>query len=393
MNEDNSVNKKLLFLAIIFLILYFTPFNNPTIQKSIYEAFFMLSEYAREHVLLCLIPAFFIAGAIYVFLRGEAVLRYLGPRAPKWIAYSIASVSGAILAVCSCTILPMFKGIYKKGAGLGPAVAFLYSGPAINVLAIILSAKVLGIGLATARTIGAISLAIIIGLIMQLIFQKEDNERLTDEKLFQSKTLHSPRPLWQDVAFVATLIGILIFLNWKSTQGTSIIWDFLYQIKWFILIFLFLFLTFALWKWFKKEDISEWIQASKDFGVQILPLLFVGVFLAGFFLGRPGHSALIPSEWITSIVGNNSLTSNILAAVSGALMYFATLTEVPILQGLMGAGMHKGPALALLLSGPSLSLPSLIVIWSVLGAKKTLTYLVLVVLLSAFAGMLYGLIV
>ncbi|HBD93179.1 MAG: permease [Spirochaetes bacterium GWF1_31_7] len=384
-----SKNISLLIVTLIFLFAYFVPFGNPRIAGSISEAFLMLGEYAQQHVLLCLIPAFFIAGAIMVFLNQQAVIRYLGPKANKVIAYSVASFSGAILAVCSCTVLPIFKGIYKKGAGLGPAISFLYSGPAINILAIVLTAKVLGWQLGLARTIGAIVFAFVIGFLMHLIFRKEDEKRLTDERMFAYHGGEG-RKLWQDSLYMFSMIAILIFLNWAPSKGSMSGWDVIFNYKWIISGFFGILLITFLILWFTKEEIKDWVIATRDFAVQIVPLLFGGVLVAGFLLGRPGHEALIPMKWVAGLVGGNSLFSNFIASISGAFMYFATLTEVPILQGLMGAGMGKGPALALLLAGPSLSLPSMLVINGELGLKKTSVYVILVVILSTLAGWVFG---
>ncbi|HUV08947.1 MAG TPA: permease [Spirochaetia bacterium] len=387
-----SANLVLLLLAGVFLFAYFVPFEDAGISRAVGEAFLMLSEYARQHVLLCLVPAFFIAGAIMVFLNQQAVIKYLGPEAKKIVAYSVASVSGAILAVCSCTVLPLFKGIYRKGAGLGPAVSFLYSGPAINILAIVLTAKVLGLKIGVARAIGAILFAFIIGFAMHLIFRKADEKRLTDEGMFQSAGGELPRSLGQNGLFMLSMIGILVFINWAPSRGSLAIWDTVYTYKYAISGLFAIILVFTLLKWFRRDELKDWVVATRDFTIQILPLLFGGVLVSGFLLGRPGHQALVPESWVASLVGGNSLLSNLIASFSGALMYFATLTEVPIMQGLIGAGMGQGPALALLLAGPSLSLPSILVINSELGPKKTLTYVGLVVVMSTIVGKLFGLI-
>ncbi len=387
-----SINLKLIILAVVFLFAYFVPFGDVRVSRAVVEAFLMLSEYAREHVLLCLVPAFFIAGAIMVFLNQQSVIRYLGPKAGKITAYSVASVSGAILAVCSCTVLPLFKGIYRKGAGLGPAVSFLYSGPAINILAIVLTAKVLGFKIGIARAVGAILFAFIIGFLTHLIFRKEDEKRLTDESMFQSGSEELERSLAQNILYMLSMIGILVFINWAPSQGSLAIWDFIYKYKYMITAIFALLLLFALVRWFRREELKNWVAATRDFAVQILPLLFGGVLVAGLFLGRPGHQALIPEAWVASLVGGNSLFANFIASMSGALMYFATLTEVPIMQGLLGAGMGRGPALALLLAGPTLSLPSILVINSELGPKKTMTYVGLVIVMSTLAGKVFGLI-
>ena len=382
----------LVITVLVFLAAYFTPFDSPGFTRSIQEAFLMLGEYAQQHVLLCLVPAMFIAGAITVFLNQQAVIRYLGPKAPKPVAYGVASVSGAILAVCSCTVLPLFKGIYKKGAGLGPAVAFLYSGPAINILAIVLSYKIFGWKMGAARMIGAVFFAVIIGILMQFIFRKEDENRLADERMFKYAGTEGGLSLSKMVVYIGSMIGILVFINWADSRGGSAAWDAVFRAKYWITGAFSLVLLYALVKWFRKDELGLWMRETRDFSLQILPYLFFGVLVAGFLLGRPGHDALIPTSWVGSLLGGNSILSNFGAAISGAFMYFATLTEVPIVQGLMGAGMGKGPALALLLAGPSLSLPSILVINGELGLKKTATYVVLVVLLSAFAGWVFGMI-
>ena len=383
-------NRLLVVLTGIFLFVYLVPFASPRVSAAVQESFLMLSEYAREHVLLCLVPAFFIAGAIMIFLDQQSVIRYLGPDARSVVSYSVAAVSGTILAVCSCTVLPIFKGIYKKGAGIGPAISFLYSGPAINILAIVLTAKVLGLQLGVARAVGAVVFAVVIGFLMHLIFRKEDKARVTNAAMFQSNTDGSERSLGKMAVYMASMIGILVFINWAPSQGASRVWDFVYRAKYFITGGFALVLVYSLVRWFKRSDLSDWVKATRDFAIQILPLLFGGVLVAGFLLGRPGHMALIPERWIAQLVGGNFLGANLVASVAGALMYFATLTEVPIMQGLLGAGMGNGPALALLLAGPSLSLPSILVIQSELGWKKTAVYVGLVVVLSTAAGLLYG---
>lgn len=388
--KEYSPNAILGIMVLVFLAGYFIPFEAPRVTASVREAFLMLSDYARQHVLLCLVPAFFIAGAITVFLKQDAVIRYLGPKANTFVAYSVASVSGAILAVCSCTVLPLFKGIYKKGAGLGPAVSFLYSGPAVNILAIVLTAKVLGPKLGIARAAGAVLFAFVIGVLMQFFFSKEDEKRITDERMFQASSEKMHRKLWQDALYMISMIGILVFLNWAPSRGSLAVWDFIFHWKWVISGVFGAALMGMLVLWFKKDELKNWVVATRDFAIQILPLLFFGVLAAGFLLGRPGHEALIPTQWVAGLLGGNSLFANFFASISGALMYFATLTEVPILQGLIGSGMGQGPALALLLAGPSLSLPSILVIGGELGWKKTLVYVSLVVVLSTAAGFFYG---
>jgi len=382
---------KFLIIVTTFIAAYYIPFDKVQIQKALVESFLMLQDYAREHVLYCLIPAFFIAGAIAVFVNQAAVMKYFGAQAKKILSYSVASVSGTILAVCSCTVLPLFAGIYKRGAGIGPATAFLYSGPAINVLAIILTARVLGAELGIARAVGAILFSVIIGLAMAFIYRKEEQERNGQAAVMNAGMDEKERPLWQTGIYFLTLVLILIFAAWGKPAQPVGFWNAVFQMKWFLTIALLAALAVQLWKWFKKDEMGEWVNQTWFFAWQILPLLFAGVLVAGFLMGRPNTNAgIIPAEWIQSALGGNSISANLLASVSGALMYFATLTEVPILQGLLGAGMGKGPALALLLAGPALSLPNMLVIHSVIGTQKTLVFVALVVILSTFIGWLFG---
>ena len=381
---------KLLLIVLIFVGAYYVPWADPRIRQSGLEAFMMLQEYAREHVLTCLIPAFFIAGAISVFVSQAAVLKYFGATAKKILSYSVASVSGTILAVCSCTVLPLFAGIYSRGAGIGPATAFLYSGPAINVLAVVLTARILGWQLGLARAVGAIVFAVITGLLMAFIFRKDDAER-TAGQIYLPEEEGDGRTLTQEALFMLTLVLILIFAAFaKPAEGSAGLWPAVFAAKWYITAGLLIILGFMLKRWFVKDERVNWVQSTWGFMKQILPLLGAGVLVAGFMLGRPGHAALIPEHYIETLVGGNSIWANLFASLSGALMYFATLTEVPILQGLLGAGMGKGPALSLLLAGPALSLPNMLVIGGVMGVKKTAAFCVIIVILSSMAGMTYG---
>ncbi len=384
---------KFLLMVTVFLACYFVPWDSEVVRRSGLEAFMMLQEYAREHVLTCLVPAVFIAGAISLFVSQASVLKYFGPAANKILSYSVASVSGSILAVCSCTVLPLFAGIYTRGAGIGPATAFLYSGPAINVLAIVLTARVLGWELGLARAIGAILFSIISGLLMALLFGKDDSSRAAGQ-IYLPEDTGKGRTLLQESVFMLTLVLILIFAAFAPPrQGEEGLWAIIFEAKWFITAALLVVLAVILKAWFSKQECIKWLEATWGFMKQIFPLLGAGVLVAGFLLGRPGHPALIPDHYIQGLVGGNSLAANLFASISGALMYFATLTEVPILQGLMGAGMGKGPALALLLAGPALSLPNMLVIASVMGVRKTAAFSIIIVVMSTVAGMLYGWIV
>jgi len=383
--------QKFLLILGLFILFYFLPFDHARVQTAFLEGLFMLQDYARRHVLLCLVPAFFIAGAIQNFISKEAILKYFGPRGNKVLAYSIASISGAILAVCSCTVLPMFMGIYYAGAGLGVATTFLYSGPAINILAIIMTARVLGAQMGLARIIGAVVFSVVIGLLMALIFFRSEEQRAEAFAQLGLEVPKTRRRLYHNVLYFAAMILFLVFANWGRPKEPIGFFNAVYSVKWFLAgVFLLLTLIMVIF-WFNGEERKAWVIATWGFAKQILPLLLGGVFIAGFLLGRPGLNAgIIPDRIIAGLVGGNSIFSNLFASVSGALMYFATLTEIPILQGLLGSGMGKGPALALLLSGPALSLPSMIVILRTIGLKKGLTYILLVVVLSTIVGMLFG---
>lgn len=375
------------FLGCFYLPVELLPFRNP-----LFESLALVRWYAREHVLLCLVPAFFIAGAISVFVSQASVIKYFGAEAKKIVAYSVASVSGTILAVCSCTVLPLFSGIYKKGAGLGPAVAFLYSGPAINVLAIIMTARILGWQLGVARAVGAIVFSVVIGLLMHVIFLKEERERQVNGK-FEFGEEEETRPLWKNGMYFFSMVAVFVFANWgKPQEGDTGWWAIIFGSKWVITLIFLTLLGIMLLRWFKKNELKEWTQSSWGFAKQIMPLLLAGVLVAGLLLGRPGHEGVIPSVFIERLVGGNSLFANFFASIVGAFMYFATLTEVPILQGLIGSGMGKGPALALLLAGPALSLPNMLVIRGVIGTKKTLVYVGLVVVMATFSGIIFGMI-
>ncbi len=422
--------KKLAAIVAVFLGCYYLPVGSVRFDNAILEAFHLVKWYAQEHVLLCLIPAFFIAGAIGVFVSQAAVMKYLGAKANKVLAYGVASVSGTILAVCSCTVLPLFAGIYRMGAGLGPAIAFLYSGPAINVLAIVLTARILGMELGIARAVGAIAFSLVIGLAMHFIYRKEEIAKAAAQIAMPDDK--AGRPLWQTALYFASMVGILVFANWGKPDQTEGAWAAIYAAKWTITGGFALALAAMLNLWFgikawkivvtavpvaalaflfpeqplvaftagviglstftstDKGEAGEWFATSWGFAKQILPLLLFGVLIAGALLGRVGHEGLIPSEWVASAVGGNSLASNFFASFAGAFMYFATLTEVPIVQGLIGSGMGKGPALALLLAGPALSLPNMLVIRSVIGTQKTIVFVSLVIVMATVSGMIFG---
>jgi uncharacterized membrane protein YraQ (UPF0718 family) len=446
------------WLVGLFLVLYYLPIETARFQGALIEAFKLAKWYAREHVLLCLVPAFFIAGAIGVFVSQTAVMKYFGPKASKWLSYSVASVSGTILAVCSCTVLPLFGSIYMRGAGLGPAVAFLYSGPAINVLAIVLTARVLGWQLGVARAVGAVVFSVVIGLLMHLIFLKEERAKAAQaQEVYLGDDEKGSRPLWQVIVYFFSMVGILVFANWGKPMETTGLWYAIFKAKWGVTALFALLMGGCLWRFFKVRlawiglaaipavalaiafpgypvaafaagsaglagltffggaELKDWRDQTWGFAKQILPLLFGGVLAAGFFLGSPeGKDAgIVPNIWIQALVGDSPsallslvggdpgnvpgwlsviwpVWTNLFASLTGALMYFATLTEVPILRGLIDSGMGQGPALALLLAGPALSLPSMLVIHSILGPKKTLTFVGLVVIMATVSGLVFG---
>ncbi len=436
--------KNLLWIVVIFTAVFFLPLESERFMTAIDATLDLAKWYAREHVVLCLLPAFFIAGVIAVFVSQGSVLKYFGANAKKWLSYTVAAISGGILAVCSCTILPLFTSIYKRGAGLGPAIAFLYSGPAISILSIILTARILGLEMGIARTVGAISFAVVIGLLMSFIFRKE--EKAKKEEQMNIVPPPEKRPIWQTSVHFFTLVLILVFANWGAPAASDTgLWHSIFTYKWHITGALALLLCWSLVRILKlrllwvslgavataisvflanllidnaklvplvpmivaitalslillfykrEEENREWAFASWGFAKQILPLLAVGVVFAGFLLGSTHDdtaiAGIIPNSWIEWAVGGNSLLSNFFASFTGAFMYFATLTEVPIVQGLLASGMGKGPALALLLAGPSLSLPNMLVIRGVLGTKKTAVYVALVIVMATISGFVFG---
>ncbi|MEW6356421.1 MAG: permease [Planctomycetota bacterium] len=429
--------KKLGWLVGIFVVAYILPLGNPKVSNAVLEAFKLLQWYARNHTLACVVPAMFIAGAIATFLSQASVMRYLGPRSNRLLAYSVASVSGVILAVCSCSVLPMFAGIYTLGAGLGPASAFLYSGPAINVMAIFLSARVLGLDLGLARAIGAIAFAFIIGLLMAFIFRRDEQKR-TEAAMQMPEPPPSPRSLWQTSLYFLCMILFLVFSDWFNTNdvtitmndGSAIKANIRYEsidtldiqrygadgklstdvqrinrsdvrqiepvpsftmtvhgVKWYLAGAMGVAVLLMLWRWFSRDEIKEWLNATWDFAMMIVPLLFGGVFLTGFI------GALIPEKYVATLVGGDSIVANFVASFIGMIWYFATLTEIPITEMLMRLGMGRGPALALLLAGPALSLPSIFVIYKVFGLRKTFAFCALTVVMSTIVGFLFGMVV
>lgn len=421
--------------AAVFLAAYFLPLGDPKVSGAIVEAFKLLQWYARNHTLACVVPALFIAGGIITFLSHDAVMRYLGPKSNKFWAYTVASVAGVVLAVCSCSVLPMFAGIYQLGAGLGPASAFLYSGPAINILAIFLTARVLGFDIGLWRALGAIGFAFIVGLGMASLFRREERAKAEAAVLTPDPPV-SKRRGWQSALLLASMVGFLIFSDWfnpgdaivRRMDGTEVrgvvlqemhdevmiqvqestggvragerltlpktdisgivetkSWVMeVFHIRWLLAGLCGLAVASMTWHWVDRDEFKLWMHNTWDFAKLLIPLLFGGVFVVGFI------SALLPDKQIAAIVGDNSLRSNFVASLVGALFYFATLTEVPIVQALMEHGMAGGPALALLLAGPALSLPNMLVLAKVMGVKKTIAFCAIIVVVATAVGMIYG---
>lgn len=447
----------LLLLVCGFLGACFLPVESLRFQGALLESLRLLKWYAQEHVLLCLVPAFFIAGAIGVFVSQNAVMNYFGPKASKLLSFGVASVSGTLLAVCSCTVLPLFGGIYMRGAGLGPAIAFLYSGPAINVLAIVMTARILGYQIGVARAIGAIAFSVVIGALMHLIFLKDERAKAAlNEDIYIEPDDRPPRPLWQTVLYFFSMAAVLVFANWARPTETTGVWHAIFAAKWWLTAAFAVLTGFTLWRFLgvkpallaaatipvallaalfpqhpvlaftagfigltlitfrSTPEMAEWRDQTWGFAKQITPLLLGGVLAAGFFLGTPEakDAGIVPSRWIQALVGDDPsvffaiigdageapgwlaaiwpVWTNFFASLVGALMYFATLTEVPIVRGLMDSGMGQGPALALLLAGPALSLPNMLVINSIIGPKKTSVFVALVVGLSTLVGVIFG---
>lgn len=423
------------WIAGVFLLAYFLPLSDPAVSGAVLEAFKLLQWYVRNHTLACVVPAMFIAGAISTFLSQQAVLRHLGPKSNKVAAYGVASVSGTILAVCSCSVLPMFAGIYKLGAGLGPASAFLYSGPAINVLAIFLTARVLGFEIGVGRAVGAVLFSVVIGLLMAFIFRREEQQRSgVQPQIVPEDAPH--RPLWKSSVFLACMVGFLIFSDWFNpgnvvvrtaggsqfaavtlqemkdevafqleqdwngqTAGQKVTlpkqeiaqiveartWVMaVYHARWYLAGLMGLAVAVMAWQWFSRDELRTWMGNTWDFAKMIVPLLFGGVFVTGFI------GALLPQQVIAGLVGDNSLQSNLVASVIGVFWYFATLTEIPVCEALRKLGMHSGPLMSLLLAGPALSLPSILVIRSVMGLKKTVVFTILTIVMGTLTGMLFG---
>ena len=442
---DTKKELKILFwMIVVYAAVFFMPLGNERFMTAVDATLDLAKWYAQEHVMLCLLPTFFIAGVIAVFVSQGSVLKYFGANAKKWLSYTAAAVSGSILAVCSCTILPLFTSIYKRGAGLGTAIAFLYSGPAISILSIILTARILGVEMGVARTVGAIGFSVVIGLAMAFIFRKEEKAKQEEQMIIVP--LLERRPMWQTSFHFFTLVLILVFVNWGAPFALDKgLWTFIFTYKWYITGVLALMLCWSLVQILKlrplwvcagvvitivsvfladaliakaklvplvpmvvgiaslsiillfdkrNEENREWALSSWGFAKQILPLLAVGVVTAGFLLGsthdNTSIAGVIFNEWIEWAVGGNSLLSNFFASFTGVFMYFAALTEVPIIQGLLASGMGKGPALALLLAGPSLSLPNMLVIQGVMGTKKTIVYVALVIIMATISGFIFG---
>lgn len=428
--SPRSELKAFLLMLGVFLAFYFAPIGDPRTSNAIVESFSLVQWYAREHMIFGLVPAFFIAGAIATFAARSAVTTYLGAKAKRSVAYTVAAVSGCVLSVCSCTILPLFAGIYSRGAGLGPAMTFLYAGPAINVLAVFLTARVLGAEMGIARALGAISFSVVIGVIMHAVFRREETERA--DAALEIIERDGNHRIHHAILFFAAMAAVLVFANWTDVGSSSRTGQWISEWKWTLTAFaglalgvmLVLLFGVPLWKLLGAGGIvaafaiifrgnplppfvagvvltslvaisekrsREWVSESWGFARDMLPMLLLGIMMVGFALGRPGHEGLVPRPWVEGLVGGNSLLANLTASVAGGLMYFCTMTEVPIVKGLLGAGMGKGPALAFLLAGPAVSLPNVLILRRIIGNRKTAVYLALVVVMATLTGGLFGL--
>jgi uncharacterized membrane protein YraQ (UPF0718 family) len=431
-----------------------------------------LAAYLAAHVLLCLLPAFLIAGALSALIPKEAITRYLGRDAPKWISYPASALGGFVLAVCSCTIMPLFASIYKKGAGLGPAITFLFVGPAINILAVSFTGVQIGMDIALARIVLSIMFGIGIGLLMAWFFRADDeahNQATNGGRAF-AQGAKVPARTW---VFFALLLSVLLagtlqvgvltkgyvtftlpgswansFQAWLDSlvppnpslgiEGLSVHGVFLIGLLALIAVTAWLGLNnvdegFTTWTYvalglvsltlivasfkiaavpgglsvgvtgkliaeviliavvwwmaataFDVYDIQEWLWEMWRFVKQIVPLLLVGVFVAGM------ARAIIPATWIETIAGQNTVWANLVGVLFGVFMYFPTLVEVPIAQTFLSLGMHRGPLLAYLLADPELSLQSILITNSVIGRKKTAVYVVLVTIFSTLSGLIFG---
>ena len=338
-----------------------------------------LLDYMSAHVLFSIVPAFFLAGAIAALLKKETIMKYLGPDAKKSLSYFVAAAAGILIAVCSCTILPLFTGIYRRGAGLGPAITFLYSGPAISVLAIIITASILGFDIGAARAVAAISSSIIIGLVMATIFKRDVKAKQSSEKPKDDDGTGRSNSV--TLLFIGILTAILLIGPASYIELVP---------KALFLIALVIAAAYILKSRFTKEEIREFGNETWWLFKKIFPILLVGSFASGVI------GALIPVDILKILFGTNSFLSCLIASVAGALLYMPTMLEVPIVGTLFGYSsgvMAAGPALALLLTGPTLSLPSMIVIWRTIGGKKAITYFGLVIVFATLMAMIFGAIV
>ncbi|HEY59786.1 MAG TPA: permease [Anaerolineae bacterium] len=336
-----------------------------------------LYDYVSAHVLFCLVPAFFLAGAINALVSKDIIVKTLGRKAHPVKAYGLGALFGTLVEVCSCTILPLFAGIWKRGAGLGPAMAFLYAGPAINILAVSYTASLIGWDIAFARLIFSILFAVLVGILMTWIFkdgEKEKIEQMRNSVPLEGKTQFKERPAYQSVLFFGSLAGILI-------AGTAPIAG---NIKYpFIGFFTLITVVFSFLFYSRKELIS-WMKETWKFFWMIFPLLLVGVFGAGVF------KAIIPQEAFQRLAGQNTIWANLAGVLFGVIAYFPALVEVPIAKTFLDLGMNKGPLLAYILADPIVSLQSLLVVSKVLGVKKTVIYALLITIITTTAGLVFG---
>ena len=344
------------------------------LTELMYAGMDAIKEYVALHVITCLIPAFLLAGAMITFISRDTVIRYMGFEAKKSVAFPLAAISGIFLAVCSCTVIPIAAGIYRRGGSIGPAFILLWTAPATNLLALIYTGAILGMDVAAVRVVAAVSTAFIVGLVMMYAFAGEEKERSSakDHSVQQGRIMGR-----EDIVILILLLLTLLLPNYLGVGG-----PYLHKVAIFLVA---LGVTLA-YVYSKKEtdEIKEWLHETWWFVRLIFPMLMVGVFIVGII------GAILPEDWITNYLGGSGISPTFLASLIGAVSYFATLTEAPFVHTLMELGMGKGPALALLLAGPGLSLPNMVVITRVFGFKKAAIYITITVILATIAGFVAG---
>ena len=353
------------------------------ILKGLTGGVMALVDYLSAHVLTCLIPAFFIAGAMNALLNKDSITKYLGEKSPAYKAYPVAVVGGLLLAVCSCTILPLFAGIKKKGAGIGPAIAFLYTAPATNILAVVFTWSVIGADFAIARIVLSITFAIMIGLIISKLFAETSAEAPAPIACAcgPAPAVESGKGQKHVILFIGTLVAILFVGTWAVFMENKLAGI---PLRFIVLPLLIILIVAEALKWFSRDEQRAWLEETWSFMKKIFPLLFIGIFAAGVI------SALLPKDFLGLYLGSNTVSANLIAVLFGTFMYFPTLVEVPMAKMFLDLGMAKGPLLAYVLADPVISLPSILVVRKFMGTKQTIAYVLLIVFFCTLAGLIYG---